>query len=443
MVRRSKEIGAAPASGVASDFAPTPATTLSTTNGSSKGVVDGTASTANYCFGSLVTALDRAARIPKLLGIPKVVIPKSSVVVYKFIKLALLIIGLLACSFWFLPLHRGPSAVLYKYFPKTKSLLQQIWINNAPERHIKETPVDVFLPYLATAPVINTTSFKANKAVNVGSDSVAEYKIINTARHLEALMNATVLYQSGQPKQMHEALDSLFVDILPHVHRDGSPISLEHILYYGLLTERGSYFPRIHWDLDWSQFPTADGFQIWFLMKENDRVGGNMFLASTDDLDKYDPPVYYIAADDGSIMKTLNIAPNNADTFPTQPLKTFADVNELGLKFRYLDMHAGDCLIFSKRTLHMSDPGPALSKLLSNRVALRLIVPLLSKNKDTIPFFSNSPIAKSTPMNSGLKHMALKLAKTANQISKSIIHVPVSRYDMLDFSVTPWLLDLC
>ena len=299
MVRRSKEIGAAPASGVASDFAPTPAPTLSTTNGSSKGVVDGTASTANYCFGSLVTALDRAARIPKLLGIPKVVIPKSSVVVYKFIKLALLIIGLLACSFWFLPLHRGPSAVLYKYFPKTKSLLQQIWINNAPERHIKETPVDVFLPYLATAPVINTTSFKANKAVNVGSDSVAEYKIINTARHLEALMNATVLYQSGQPKQMHEALDSLFVDILPHVHRDGSPISLEHILYYGLLTERGSYFPRIHWDLDWSQFPTADGFQIWFLMKENDRVGGNMFLASTDDLDKYDPPVYYIAADDG------------------------------------------------------------------------------------------------------------------------------------------------
>jgi len=368
------------------------------------------------------------------MGGPKVIIDKSSVIVYKCIRFVLLIIGLVVCSCYILPLHRGPRAVLYKYFPKTKSSLQQKWINNAPERHIKDTPVDVFLPYLATAPVINTTSFKANEAVNVGSETVDEYKIINMARHLEALTNATVSYQSGQPKLMHEALDSLFVDILPHVHRDGSPVSLEHILYYGLFTERGSYFPRIHWDLDWSQFPTADGFQIWFLMKENDGEGGNMFLASTDDVDRYDPPVYYIAADDGSIIKTLN----TAGSFPTQPLKTFADVNESGLEFRYLDMHAGDCLIFSKRTLHMSDPGPALSNLLSNRVALRLVVPLLSKNKDTIPFFSNSPIAKLTPMNSGLKHMALELAKKAKQVSKSIIHVPVSRYDMLDLSVTPW-----
>ena len=238
MVRRSKEIGVAPALEVASEFVPTPAPISSTTIGSFKGIPKGTSPNTNYCqyLGSLLTALDRAVRIPKLMG--KVIIPKSNVIVYKCIKLVLLIIGLVACSFWFLPPHRGPSAVLCKYFPKTKSSLQQIVINNAPERHIKDTPVDVFLPYLATAPVINTRSFEANEAVNVESKTVAEYKIINTANHLEALMNATVSYQSGQPKLMHEALDSLFVDILPHVHRDGSPVSLEHILYYGLFTER-------------------------------------------------------------------------------------------------------------------------------------------------------------------------------------------------------------
>ena len=69
MVRRSKNIGA-PASEVASDFAPTPALTLETTNGSSKGIPKDNASpNTNYCqyLGSLVTALDRVARIPKLI----------------------------------------------------------------------------------------------------------------------------------------------------------------------------------------------------------------------------------------------------------------------------------------------------------------------------------------------------------------------------------------
>jgi hypothetical protein len=69
MVRRSKEIGAAPASRVASEFA-NPSPTLSTTNGSSEGIPKGAASpNTNYCqyLGSLVTALDRVVRIPKLI----------------------------------------------------------------------------------------------------------------------------------------------------------------------------------------------------------------------------------------------------------------------------------------------------------------------------------------------------------------------------------------
>ena len=292
MAPRSKKMGTA--SQVASEFMATPLSA----NGSSKTTQKGTASPENsYChyLGSLVTKLHRVARIPKLMGNSKLIAPKPSVVVYKCIKFVLLTIGLVVCSSYILPLHRGPHAVFYKYFPRTKASLQQLVFNRLSVFLRDTSPVDVFLPYLNTAPVINTRSFEANEVVNVGSDTVAEYKIINTAGHLEALRNATVAYRSGHPKQMHEALDSLFVDILPHVHRDGSPVLLEHILYYGLFTERGAYFPQIHWDLDWFQFPTADGFQIWFLMEENDREGGNMFLASTDDLDKYDPPVYYIA----------------------------------------------------------------------------------------------------------------------------------------------------
>ena len=65
MVRRSKEIGAAPALEVASEYAP--ARTLSTTNGS-KGNASPNTSYGQY-LGSLVTKRDGVARIPKqILG---------------------------------------------------------------------------------------------------------------------------------------------------------------------------------------------------------------------------------------------------------------------------------------------------------------------------------------------------------------------------------------
>ena len=403
MAPRSTKMGAA--SRVASEIvAPTP----SSVNDSTKTTLKGTASPeTTYCqyLGSLVAKLNRAARIPKLMATPKVIIPKTSVIVYKCTKFMLLIIGLVVCSWYILPPHRGPLAVLYKYFPKTKSSLQQLIINISPGFIGNLGPVNVFLPYLNTAPVINTRSFEAGEVINVGSETVAEYKIINAATHLGALRNASVKYRSGQPKQMHEALDSLFTDILPHVRRDGAPVSHEELLYCGLFTERGAYFPAIHWDVDWFQFPTADGFQIWFLMEENDEDGGNMFLATTDDLGKNDPPVGYVPGDGGAIFKGLNDVDHNPI------LKRFTDINDSGLEFHYLGMRAGDCLIFSKRTLHMSDPRPFLSGRLANRVAMRLVVPLRSKDKTTIPYSPNSILPKTYPMMSGLQHMALKQAK--------------------------------
>ena len=70
MVLRSKTNGAAPASRVASEFAPTPASKLNTNNDSSKGIPKGVGSpNTSYCqyLGSLATALDRVAQIPKLI----------------------------------------------------------------------------------------------------------------------------------------------------------------------------------------------------------------------------------------------------------------------------------------------------------------------------------------------------------------------------------------
>ena len=123
-------------------------------------------------------------------------------------------------------------------------------------------------------------------------------------------------------------------------------VSLQELVYFDMFYERGAYFPLVHTDGNWLQFPGADGFQVWYMMEENDNDGGNMFMAHTNDLHTDDLPVIYGQSDDGTIMKRINDFDQSLDN--DIPVKTFSSFNETGLEFRYLDMHAGDCLIFSK-----------------------------------------------------------------------------------------------
>ena len=69
MVRRSKEIGAAPALEVASEIAPTPSPTLSSAHALPNGTPKGASPSTGYCqyLGSIVNKFYRAARMPKLV----------------------------------------------------------------------------------------------------------------------------------------------------------------------------------------------------------------------------------------------------------------------------------------------------------------------------------------------------------------------------------------
>ena len=154
-----------------------------------------------------------------------------------------------------------------------------------------------------------------------------------------------------------------------------------------------------------------------------------MFMVNTNDLRDDDPPVRYFPTKTGGIVKTFH-----DQNKPESLLKVFSSVNESGLKFQYLDMHAGDCLILSKRTLHMSDPRPSLAGKTINRLALNLRVIVREKDDDTIPFWPGHIYQKKVPMLSGLKSWAMK----QEQAMGRVIRVPVSRFDMLDFSKSPW-----
>ena len=107
-------------------------------------------------------------------------------------------------------------------------------------------------------------------------------------------------------------------------------------------------------------------FQVWYLI-EAPPLGeeGNMFLARTAELTSDDPPCRFVKGANGRVRKTLN---KNLTCEST--LKKYASVDDVGLSFEYLAMCAGECLVFSKRTLHMSDPRPHLRGLQTNRLAL-------------------------------------------------------------------------
>ena len=352
----------------------------------------------------------------------------------KSVKAILVLIGLLAFSVCVLPPHQSPLVILFTYFPNMASQVRQLIFNASPKYIIAKTPVNILLPHLNAAPSISTKDFDMSEPVDVSSDAVAEHKIVSARRHLRALRTALDSHNAGQPAQMHEALDILVSDVvLPNIHRGRSLVSLEQLVYFDLVSERGAYFPNIHWDTNWLQFPGADGFQIWYLLEENDGKGGNMFMVNTNDLQEDDPPVRYVPDKNVGIVKTFHDG-----SVPESPLKVFSTFNESGLEFQYLDMHAGDCLILSKRTLHMSDPRPLLAGNPPKRLALNFRVIVRDKDEDTIPFWPGHRYAKLSPMHSGLKSWALKQAKQAKQVITSVISVPISRFDMLDYGKSPW-----
>jgi len=92
-----------------------------------------------------------------------------------------------------------------------------------------------------------------------------------------------------------DRLDDLLRHVLPHVSlADGRKPKFEECLIYGVVMERGGYFPYIHWDTDWHLFPNADGFQLWYLLENDMDNEGNMFLVETPHLVGEDAPVTFV-----------------------------------------------------------------------------------------------------------------------------------------------------
>jgi hypothetical protein len=78
-----------------------------------------------------------------------------------------------------------------------------------------------------------------------------------------------------------------------------------------------------------------------------------MFVAAANDLGVAEPPSRWDVLPDGRVDKAAYYG-----SVDTMPVKSYASLGDAGLRFAYLNATPGDVVVFSKRTLHVSDPRP-------------------------------------------------------------------------------------
>jgi hypothetical protein len=126
--------------------------------------------------------------------------------------------------------------------------------------------------------------------------------------------------------------------------------------------------------------PDALGFNLWYLLESDETLHGqgNMFLAKTPLLTPKMPPVRFEFHDGGA-----SIVANEGGPHP-KTFMTCEYMEDLELSFSYVDAKPGDCLIMSKRTLHMSDPRPHLRGRPVNRLAMNMRVLMRTRGHHTV-----------------------------------------------------------
>ena len=216
------------------------------------------------------------------------------------------------------------------------------------------------IPVLAAAPEVSAKTFEGQTALlDVSSHAANQYKIVSMPKHLDTWRS---IYKTRDHDAAIKAMDEIVAAVLPLVKVDGrhTPLTLDAVSVYQMALSRGAYFPDLHWDYDWSMFPDTAGFNLWYLIDEPPphlHGRGNMFMATTPELLPTDPPQRWDLSSPQGVVKRLHIGLSDGPIFP---LNAYSSIEQAKLNFQYLAMRSGECLIFSKRTLHMSDPRPHL-----------------------------------------------------------------------------------
>ena len=240
--------------------------------------------------------------------------------------------------------------------------------------------------------------FPAGHRINIGPAAVSEFTIFRAPQPLNSLLQRGALTMSLAPGD-NAAFHMMLNASIAHIQHRGEAVARELLIpWLGQLAGL-AYFPTIHWDTDWLQFPTAPGFQIWCMVHPHPRHTepsnqpvrampgeGGVFLVTSPELSAHDPPVRFVWNEDGTMSKL-----RHTEDRPEYPLKGYEQASSANLTFHYMDLDAGDCLLWSKRTLHLSDPRPHMRGGGNERVAAHLRVSARERPHGAIDYWPNHP----------------------------------------------------
>ncbi|KAH8081069.1 hypothetical protein JL720_8965 [Aureococcus anophagefferens] len=187
-----------------------------------------------------------------------------------------------------------------------KHILPAVYGDLTASINVGQPDLRDLLPTLEAAPSLGAASFGPGDVVDPSPDAAGSRKIVATSllpRMLEALAD----YETGATGKMYAAVDALVEACLPHVGAcpDGTRPTLDRCVYYCMNKERGAYFPVIHWDTDWVQFPAPRASSSGSARAAVAGVG-NMFVVSTPDLRPDDPSVRYVPTKGGGLAKIFH-----------------------------------------------------------------------------------------------------------------------------------------
>jgi hypothetical protein len=181
---------------------------------------------------------------------------------------------------------------------------------------------------------INYKNFENSKNINASNKSINQYKIINMIDYKENINNVI------NHKDVNNNLYKILISCLNHVNLDGQKINVNDCIICDLLYSNVQSFPFFYTDVEWGIFNKSNGFQVWYLLENNDSVG-NMFLLETPEVLSSS----YLAFNE-----------NNIKIIEQCSKKYIKDIqNYNNSKMKYLNMKEGECLIFGQNTYHMSD----------------------------------------------------------------------------------------
>jgi len=174
----------------------------------------------------------------------------------------------------------------------------------------------------------------AIRTVECARDAVGTFATMRLPTHLRSLRSGSTA----------DRINALLSDLLPHVALRGRRLSMDDLVVIDVLESRGAYFPSMHTDVEWNMYPT-DGFQVWYLLENDDDEHGNMFVFETD-----------IASGGGAEAEHdsttgVGIAVRTPDSSGCMRSSRPLTIK----RTHYLRLRPGECVVFGQNLLHMSD----------------------------------------------------------------------------------------